>query len=45
MLESIGGKKVFEAYAEQSASAAYRVFFYYGPHQDELTIFSIIPYP
>jgi len=44
-LKGPNGEKVFEAYAEQSTSAAYRVFFYYGPHQGELTIFSIIPHP
>ena len=35
------GEKVFEAYAEQSTSAAYRVFWYYGPSRNQITIFAI----
>jgi len=33
--------KVFEAYAEQNTPAAYRVFFYYGPQKDVLSIISV----
>ena len=44
-LQGPNGEKVFEAHAEQSTSAAYRVFFYYGPCKGELTIFVIIPHP
>ncbi|MCP5007853.1 MAG: hypothetical protein GY941_28545 [Planctomycetes bacterium] len=39
------GEKVFEAYAEQSTPAAYRVFWYYGPHKDQITIIAITPHP
>jgi mRNA-degrading endonuclease RelE of RelBE toxin-antitoxin system len=39
------GEKVFEAYAQQNTPAAYRIFFYYGPHKGEITIFAIIPHP
>jgi len=39
------GEKVFEAYAEQNTPAAYRVFFYYGPHKGEITIFAITSHP
>jgi len=39
------GEKIFEAYAEQNTSAAYRIFFYYGPSKGEITIFAIIPHP
>ncbi len=39
------GEKVFEAYAEQSTAAAYRVFWYYGPEKDEITILAITPHP
>ena len=38
-------KKVFETYAEQSTPAAYRVFWYYGPHEDQITIIAITPHP
>jgi len=44
-LQGPSGEKVFEAYAEQSTSAAYRVFFYYGPFKGEIMIFTIIPHP
>ncbi len=39
------GEKIFEAYAEQKTPAAYRVFFYYGPRKEEITIFAITPHP
>src|SRR5665648_517814 len=44
-LQGPSGEKIFEAYAEQSTSAAYRIFFYYGPCKGEITIFAIIPHP
>ena len=44
-LRSPEGKKVFEAYAEQKTPSAYRVFFYYGPHKGEITVFAIVPHP
>lgn len=39
------GEKVFEAYAEQSTPAAYRIFWYYGPEARQITIISITPHP
>ena len=39
------GEKVFEAYAEQSTPAAYRVFWYYGPTRGTITIIAITPHP
>ncbi len=39
------GEKVFEAYAEQGAPAAYRVFWHYGPQSGEITIIAITPHP
>jgi len=39
------GEKVFEAYAEQSTPAAYRVFFYYGSNKGEIVVFAITPHP
>lgn len=38
-------EKVFEAYAEQSTPAAYRVFWYYGPEAKQITIIAITPHP
>jgi hypothetical protein len=40
-----GGKKVFEAYAEQNTPAAYRVFWHYGPHREQITVVAITPHP
>jgi mRNA-degrading endonuclease RelE of RelBE toxin-antitoxin system len=39
------GEKVFEAYAQQNTPSAYRIFFYYGANEKEITIFAIIPHP
>ena len=44
-LQGPSGEKIFEAYAEQNTSQAYRIFFYYGPHKGEITIFAIISHP
>jgi hypothetical protein len=44
-LQGPSGEKIFEAYTKQSSSAAYRIFFYYGPCKGEITIFAIIPHP
>jgi hypothetical protein len=39
------GEKIFEAYAEQSTPAAYRIFWYYGPSKNQITIIAITPHP
>lgn len=39
------GEDVFEAYAENDTSAAYRIFWHYGPEKGELTIVAITPHP
>ena len=39
------GEKVFEAYAEQKTPAAYRVFWYYGPGNNQITVIAITPHP
>ena len=39
------GEKIFEAYAEQSTPAAYRIFWYYGPDKNRITIVAITPHP
>ncbi len=44
-LSKIYGRKVFEAYAENKTPAAFRVFWYYGPNQDEITVVTITPHP
>jgi hypothetical protein len=39
------GEMIFEAYAEQSTPAAYRIFWYYGPDKNQITIIAITPHP
>lgn len=39
------GEDVFEAYAEQSTPAAYRVFWCYGPEKGQITIIAIARHP
>jgi hypothetical protein len=39
------GEKVYIAYAEQNTPASYRVFWYYGPSKDCITIFAITRHP
>lgn len=38
-------QKVFEAYAQQNTPCALGVFWYYGPHKQEITILAITPHP
>ena len=44
-LTTILGVKVFEAYAENQTPGAFRIFWYYGPDQGQITIYSITPHP
>ena len=37
--------KVFEAYAQQGTSGAYRVFWCYGPKKGEITLITITSHP
>ena len=37
--------KVFEAYAQNDAPRAYRVFWCYGPQEMQITIIAITPHP
>ncbi len=39
------GIKIYEAYAENNTPAAYRIFWYYGPQTNEITIIAITPHP
>lgn len=38
-------EEVFEAYAENNTPAAYRIFWYYGPNKNNITILAITPHP
>lgn len=44
-LEGPNGEKIFEAYAQQKTSGAYRIFWYYGPGSKTISIVAIIPHP
>jgi hypothetical protein len=44
-LKGPNGEKVFEAYAQQKTSGAYRVFWYYGPESGMITVVAIAPHP
>jgi hypothetical protein len=44
-LQGPNGEEVFEAYVENKTPAAYRVFWCYGPDQEEITILTITPHP
>jgi hypothetical protein len=39
------GQDVWEAYVENQASSAWRVWFWYGPDRDVITILTIGPHP
>lgn len=39
------GEEIFEAYAENKTPAAYRIFWYYGPNRNQITIVAITPHP
>lgn len=51
-LRGVNGERVWEAYAQNRTSGAYRVFFHYGPDEKKgaqrvpvLTIVAITPHP
>ncbi len=39
------GEKIFEAYAQQKTSGAYRIFWHYGPEKITVTVIAIVPHP
>ncbi len=38
-------RDLWESYVENRAPAAWRVFWFYGPEQDQITIVAITPHP
>jgi len=44
-LKGPNGEKLFEAYVQQRMPAAYRIFWYYGPGRNQITIVAITPHP
>ena len=43
--KGLNGADVFEAYAENNAPGAYRIFWQYGPEQQALTVLGIEVHP
>ena len=46
--ESLWGpnrEEIFEAYVENKTPGAWRIFWYYGPGKNVITIFTIAPHP
>lgn len=39
------GEKIFEPYAQQKTSGAYRIFWHYGPGKNVISIVAIQPHP
>jgi hypothetical protein len=44
-LYGLEGEDVFEAYVENRTPGAFRVFWYYGPDKNVITILAITPHP
>ena len=44
-ISASNGEEIFEAYAENNTPAAYRIFWYYGPEKNQITIIAITPHP
>jgi len=44
-LEGPNREEVFEAYVENKTPAAFRVFWFYGPNPEEITVIAITPHP
>lgn len=38
-------EEIFEAYAENKTPAAYRIFWYYGPSKNQITVIAITKHP
>lgn len=44
-MESPFSGDVFESYAQNKTSGAYRIFWTYGPSKSEITVLAITPHP
>ncbi|MCH9644286.1 MAG: hypothetical protein K0U29_03345 [Gammaproteobacteria bacterium] len=44
-LSGPNGEDIFEAYAENNTPGAYRIFWFYGPKKNVITIIAITPHP
>ncbi|MCC7345025.1 MAG: hypothetical protein IT573_08805 [Deltaproteobacteria bacterium] len=39
------GEEIFEAYVQNRTPGAYRIFWYYGPEKNQISIVAITPHP
>jgi len=44
-LRGPNGEKIFEAYVENKTPAAFRIFWYYGPGREKITVVAVTPHP
>lgn len=44
-IQGPNGEDIFEAYAENNTPAAYRIFWYYGPNKNQITVIAITKHP
>ena len=44
-LNGLNGEEIFEAYAQNHAPAAHRIFWHYGPKKNFITIIAIAKHP
>lgn len=44
-MEGPNGEEIFESYAQNKTPGAYRIFWYYGPGKNVITILAITPHP
>ncbi len=44
-LKGPNNEKVFESYVQNRTPCAYRLFWYYGPERQQITVASIVPHP
>ena len=44
-IQGQNGEEVFESYVENRTPAAFRIFWHYGPNQQEISVIAITPHP
>lgn len=44
-MRGIAGQDVWDSYVENQTPAAWRIFWHYGPGEDEITVLTIGPHP
>ena len=44
-LKGPNNEKIFESYAQNRTSGAYRIFWHYGPGSGQITILDVCPHP